>query len=160
MNKKYFPLFISMEQKRILFVGAGNIALRRAKGLLEFGAVVTVIAPDIHTEFYKLQKQYGEEKLSLICRSFIPGEIGNCDFVLSATDSRKTDRSVYTECREKKIPVNIASDRVLCDFQFPAIIEYDNIVIGVNSGGDDHRKVRDISAKIRGLLHRNSISEK
>lgn len=152
MDNRYFPIFIRMDQKQVLLIGAGNIALRRAKGLLNFGAVLTVIAPRIHPEFVELQKSYGEKSLKLVQREFMPGEIENFDFVLSATDDSQTDVCVCQECKEKKIPVNIASDQTLCDFQFPALIEQDNIVIGVNSGGSDHRKVRSISARIRELL--------
>lgn len=152
MEKKYFPLFISMEQKHILLVGAGSIALRRARGLLGFGAIITVVAPEIRDEFRELQEQYGEENLVLIQREFAPGEIEGYDFVLSATDSREVDAGIYHECRAKEVPVNIASNQNLCDFQFPALIEYDHVVIGVNSGGSDHKKVRRISADIRELL--------
>lgn len=153
MREKYFPLFISMEQKKILLVGAGGIALRRAGGLLDFGAVLTVVAPKIRDEFHILQQQYGEDNLILVQREFVPGEIEGYDFVLSATDSREADFGVYRECRDKKVPVNIASDQSLCDFQFPALIEYDQVVIGVNSGGRDHKKVRNVSAGIREFLH-------
>ncbi len=153
MGKKYFPLFISMEQKHILLVGAGSIALRRARGLLDFGAVLTVIAPEIRDEFRILQRQYGKDNLILMQREFLPGEIEAYDFALSATDSREVDSEVYRECKDKKIPVNIASDQRLCDFQFPALIEYDQIVIGVNSGGSDHKKVRNVSADIREVLN-------
>lgn len=152
MEKKYFPLFISMEQKHILLVGAGRIALRRARGLLGFGAVLTVAAPKIRDEFRELQEQYGEENLILIRREFVSGGIDGYDFVLAATDSRETDFAVCRECRAKGVPVNIASDQKLCDFQFPALIESDDVVIGVNSGGSDHKKVRSISADIRELL--------
>lgn len=155
MGKKYFPLFISMEQKQVLLVGAGNIALRRAKGLLRFGTILTVIAPKIREEFWSLQEQYGENNLILMQREFVPGEIEGYDFVLSATDSEEVDFAVYRECRDKKVPVNIASDQSLCDFQFPALIECDNVVVGVNSGGSDHKKVRSISADIRELLQRS-----
>lgn len=158
MNKKYFPLFVSMEQKHILLVGAGNIALRRARGLLGFGAALTVIAPNIRDEFRYLQKQYGEENLTLIQRRFVPGEIAGYDLVLSATDSEFVDAGICSECREKKIPVNIASNQNLCDFYFPALIEHEDIVMGVCSGGSDHKKVRSISADLRELLKNNGSS--
>lgn len=158
MEKKYFPLFISMEQKHILLVGAGNIALRRAKGLLDFGAVLTVVAPKIREEFRELQQFFGEERLKLIRRDFAQGEIEGYDFVLAATDCEQADFLVYQECKGKKIPVNIASDKKLCDFCFPALIEYEDIVMGVCSGGSNHRKVRRISADIREMLKNSDSS--
>lgn len=149
MGERYFPLFISMEGKRVLLVGAGTIALRRAKGLLEFGAVLVVTAPEIRTEFYRLQSVYGMERLVLKKAVFSPESVAGMDFVLSATDAAEVDTEVYRVCRERRIPVNIASDQKLCDFQFPALIQHENLVIGVNSGGSDHKKVRQVSEKIR-----------
>ena len=98
-----------------------------------------------------MQRTYGEDRLILEKKNFVPGSIPaeGLLFVLSATDDRETDRSVYEECKEKGIPVNIASDQTMCDFQFPALIQQEDLVIGVNSGGRDHRKVRRISEKIR-----------
>jgi siroheme synthase-like protein len=151
MEQKYFPLFISMEQKKVLLFGAGNIAIRRARGLLEFGATLTVIAPEISDGFFELKNQYAEQ-IKLCRRTYNPGEIKEADIVLSATDDPTVDFSIYNECKEKKIPVNIASDQTLCDFQFPALITQDNLVIGVNSGGSDHHKVRKVSAVIRDIL--------
>ena len=151
MEEKFFPVFISMKNRQIWLIGAGNIALRRAAGLLDFGAVLTVIAPEISAGFYELQRTCGEERLILEKKKFVPGSIPaeGLLFVLSATDDRETDRAVYAECKEKGISVNIASDQTMCDFQFPALIQQENLVIGVNSGGRDHRKVRRISEKIR-----------
>ena len=43
--KPYFPMFVSLEDKRILVLGAGNIATRRIKALMKFGALIRVYAP-------------------------------------------------------------------------------------------------------------------
>ena len=43
---RYFPLFIDLEGKKIAVVGAGKIASRRIRTLLEFGAELTVLAPE------------------------------------------------------------------------------------------------------------------
>ena len=153
-ESNYFPLFIDMSGRRVRMIGAGAIALRRTKGLLDFGAIVTVTAPDIRKEFYELQETCGSNVLILEKKAFETGSIsrGHADFVLAATDDREVELAVYRECKEKKIPVNIASDQTLCDFQFPALIRQDGLVIGVNSGGGDHRKVRRASAGIREYL--------
>ena len=74
------------------------------------------------------------------------------DIVLAATDSPKTDHSIWEECKKHGIRVSVASDQTLCDFRFPALIEKDNIVVGVTSNDSDHRNVREISARIRETL--------
>lgn len=152
MGQKYFPFFVDISGYQVLVVGAGTIALRRTSALLRFGSRVTVVAPRIREEFQDLQAEYGEAQLRLWQKCFASGMTEGFDLVLSATDSRKTDHSVWEACKKHGIWVNVASDQSLCDFRFPALIEKEEIVAGVTSNDNDHRSVRSISAKIRETL--------
>ena len=125
---------------------AGRLAL------LRFGTRVTVVAPDIRAEFQALQAQYGQEYVCLQQKKFTPGMTTGYDIVLAATDSPETDHSIWEECKKHGIRVSVASNQTLCDFRFPALIEKDNIVVGVTSNDSDHRNVREISARIRETL--------
>ena len=151
-EQRYFPFFVDISEYRVLVVGAGIIALRRTSALLRFGTRITVVAPDIRAEFRALQAQYGQEYVCLQQKKFTPGMTTGYDIVLAATDSPKTDHSIWEECKKHGIRVNVASDQTLCDFRFPALIEKDNIVVGVTSNDGAHRDVRDISARIRETL--------
>ena len=151
-EQRYFPFFVDISEYRVLVVGAGVIALRRTSALLRFGTRVTVVAPDIRAEFQALQAQYGQEYVCLQQKKFTPGMTTGYDIVLAATDSPETDHSIWEECKKHGIRVSVASDQTLCDFRFPALIEKDNIVVGVTSNDSDHRNVREISARIRETL--------
>src|ERR1051325_8694810 len=52
--KRYYPIFLDLAGKPVLMVGAGKVALRKTKGLLEAGAAVTVVAPRAEPEFARL----------------------------------------------------------------------------------------------------------
>lgn len=147
----YFPLFVELEGKPIALYGAGRIAARRLRGLLRFGAHVTVTAPEISQEVQELAEQYAAQ-VTVIRMRYRMGTIPNVMLVLSATDDAQVDRQIYDECREKGIPVNIASDQRLCDFYFPALMEHDGLVVGISSGGTDHGKVKAVSAALREML--------
>lgn len=146
----YFPLFINIAQKNFYVFGGGQIAARRIRGLLRFGARVTVIAPCIHEEIMDMQSAYAQQ-LYIEQRSYRMGEIQNecTDYVLAATDDDDVNRSICRECRHKEIPVNNASDSEACDFYFPALIEQENLVIGVTSTDGDHKKVARFSEQLR-----------
>lgn len=147
----WFPLFIDLKGKSVVMYGAGQIAARRLRGLLRFGAQVTVIAPDLSDEVRALAQEY-TQSMTLRVQRYQPGRIPDAALVLSATDDPQTDREIAAECRAKGIPVNIASDQSLCDFYFPALVEQDGIVAGISSGGADHKRVRRVSAAIRAVL--------
>lgn len=155
---RYFPMFINMEGRRAVLFGAGNIAARRLEALVEFGAEVRVIAPKISDKVYNFTERYSGQ-ITIEKRAYIRGEIENADFVLSATDDPQTDEQIYRECREKGIPVNISSDRSRCDFYFPALIVSGGLTIGVCSGGEDHKLVRETSARIRKLINSDGEDE-
>lgn len=158
---RYFPVFISLEGKKIFMAGAGNIGLRRAQGILRFGGSLHIAAPQVADEIYHLRERWGLERVTIEEKRFETGMIDGCDMVLSVTDDPETDRMIYNECRKKGIPVNVASDKSMCDFFFPALIEHGEIVMGISSGGKDHNEVREITAAIRRFLgKRNRRSTK
>lgn len=146
----YFPLFFNMEGREIRVFGGGNIAARRVKTLLEFGAKVSVVAPQITEELEKLAGQ--QEKLSLEYRRYRCGELTGEWLVLAATDDHNVNDTVFQECRQKQILVNVSSDKEKCDFYFPGIAKAGDITVGVTAGGSNHHKAAQITKKIRGQL--------
>lgn len=74
-------------------------------------------------------------------------------FVLAAATA-PVNNLVVCDCREKKIPVNNASDRDQCDFYFPGIAKKGEAVIGITSGGSDHKKAAKLTGEIRKVLDR------
>ena len=43
----WFPLFINLENKKVLVIGGGKVALKKIKKVLEYGADVTVVTDNI-----------------------------------------------------------------------------------------------------------------
>ena len=152
MEQNYFPFFIDITGKKVLMAGAGSIALRRVSALLRFGAVITVVAPQMREEFQILQQKYGTERLRLEQKECGPEHIKGYDLVLTATDSTKIDRMIWETCKKQHIWVNVASDQSLCDFRFPALAETEELIVGITSNTGDHKKVRSVSAQIRKVL--------
>lgn len=161
MHNNYFPLFLDMTDKEVLVFGAGKIAARRVDTLLRFGVRITLVAPEISDEMQKILKQLGEEKnpayvgcmKEIVTGRYRPGCISeSMDYVLAVTDDDSVNEGIYRECRHREIPVNVASDQTKCDFYFPAVIETEDVTVGVTSGGRNHKKVSEIANLIREKL--------
>ncbi|WP_434309101.1 hydroxymethylbilane synthase [Hominifimenecus sp. rT4P-3] len=146
MNKKRFPVFISLEEKPILVVGGGNIAARRVRSILGFGPRVTVWAPELSSE---LQRLLSEGRITWWRGAYCTGGIDGFFLILAATGDEKVNEAVYWEAKKKHIPVNVASDQSLCDFFFPALVETEKLVIGLAGDGSDHRLVKETAAALR-----------
>ena len=145
MEKAYFPLFVDLSEKKIIIVGGGKIAARRAAVLTRFASDITVIAPEFSEAMENLA---AEQKVRCKRRMYKAGDISSADLVLAATNDRALNRRIAGECRElerscsRRILLSVADDRSLCDFYFPSVIQKDEIVIGINSGGSDPGKVK------------------
>lgn len=150
----YFPMFIDIEGKHILVVGAGKIALRRVQTLLQFRARIKVIAKEIP----KGQKEafhllVSEGKIVLEEKAFEESDLTEALFlVLAATNVKKLNHEICMLCRKRKILANTATDRTDCDFYFPAVAVQEELVVGITGDGSDHRKVAETAARIRKVL--------
>lgn len=157
----YFPVFISVEGRRIFIAGAGKIAARRARVLLSFGARIMVTAPECSGEMAKLlarSEKEGGESLVYQKRCFEECDLEGADLVLAATDDADLNHEIAQLCKKRKLPVNNASSKEDCDFFFPAVLQEDGLTIGVSSGGSDHKKVAKICAKLR-FFFRNGVHD-
>lgn len=153
VNKR-FPLFFNMKGKQVLIVGGGKVATRRVKTLLEFSAGITVISKTA-SDFISKSAENGKIKLKLAA---INEKDINSDYfiVVAATDDDKLNEKVGIWARNCDVLSNVASNRTLSDFFFPAIFTSSGIVGGVVSEtGGEHRKTAAIAEKLRRFLNPN-----
>lgn len=153
-KKPYFPLFVDLSGKDILFVGGGSIASRRVIVLEPFADKITVIAPAATEE---IKTMAAEGKITWQQRSFEEADLGGRDLVLAATDDRELNAEIVRLCREAGIPANASSDKELCDFFFPGIVRQGETVIGVSASGEDHKKARRVRERIQEILTEEGI---
>lgn len=146
-----FPLFVSLEGKKVLVFGAGAVAKRRIRVLLGFGADIEVTAPEIPARNREeFDKWIREGKISWKQKKFEAEDLKtSAFFVLAATDQKTVNADISALCREKQIPVNNASDASQCDFYFPSIVEKDEITIGIAGNGTGHGAVRRLRERMQ-----------
>lgn len=140
-----FPLFVDLTDRSILIVGAGRIAARRASVLSGFCGHIAIVAPEIHPLL-------NSGAFSIFRRPFEMSDLDGRDLVLACTDDANLNAAIAKACRRRGIPVNVSSDKGLCDFYFPGIATEGQVVIGVTAGGTDHRRAREVTEAIREML--------
>ena len=148
MERPYFPMFIDLTDRKIFVAGGGRIARRRIEALVKFGADIHVAAPRVCPEIALLAE---EGKIKILLREYRPSDLDGMEFAIAATDDREVNRAVYAECRKRGIPVNVADDKTLCDFYFPALVLTDDVVIGIGSGGESPGRVKEVRQRIEKL---------
>ena len=138
-----FPLFMDLTGKPAVVVGGGTIGLRRAGVLRDFGAAVTVIAPEVTGSL---------DGMKPLLRAYCEGDLAGAFLVVAATNDRRVNHAVYVEAKRRGILVNVCDCQSECDFFFPAICRTETLVAGVVGDGSDHRKTARAAKAIRKTL--------
>lgn len=141
----YYPLFLNIAGKKCIVAGGGNVALRKVKVLLDHGASVIVISPDLCPDLTKLAEN---RRIQIINRQFESEDLLNAFIVIAATDDRNANRQVAEVAREKSVPVNIVDDAENSDFLAPAQMRRGDITIAVSTAGKSPALSRRIRAKL------------
>jgi siroheme synthase-like protein len=133
LNKSLFPLFLKLEGKRCLVVGAGLVGLEKVETLLRCGAVVRVIAPEAVEQIRHLQSQGAVEWLA---RRYQPQDAHGWHLVIAATSEREVNQAIFEEASEQSILCNTVDDPPLCDFFFASVVQRGNLQIAISTAGE------------------------
>ena len=128
-----YPIMLSIRDRSCLVVGGGGVALRKVQGLLEDGARVTVVAPEV-SEPIAAMADAGT--VSLERRRFQTGDVHGMALVFAATDSASVNRSVADAAAAAGALVNVADDPGRCTFQLPARVRRGPLQLAVASEGE------------------------
>ena len=148
-----FPLFFKLEDRKVLIVGGGDVALRKADLLSRAGAAITILAPSISTEIQTLlsHTKY-KAKHELIYENYNKAYMTGARVIIAATDDETLNHQIHADASELNIPVNVVDTPHLCDFIFPAIVDRNPIVIGISSNGKAPVLARLLRARLETLI--------
>jgi precorrin-2 dehydrogenase/sirohydrochlorin ferrochelatase len=123
---------LSIEGRKALVVGAGAVALRKAQGLLEAGARVTVVAPEACEGLLALA---GQGRLDLRLKTYEARDLEGAVLVLAATDDEAVNARVSADCSCLGLLVNVADRPALCTFTLPAVVRRGDLTLAVATEG-------------------------
>jgi siroheme synthase-like protein len=143
LNRLY-PIQLSLTGKRVLIVGGGGVAYRKAKGLCSAGARVTVVAPEILPEIAELSE------VELTHCPYEPGLAAGYALVFACSDQAEVNQLAARDARETGIWCNVADDPEAGDFHVPASARLGRLTLAVGTDGGSPRLaafVRDVCVK-------------
>lgn len=143
----YYPVYLNLNGRKCVVVGGGRIALRKVKALLEHGAEITVISPDLCLELLQLA---GSGKIHALKREYGTGDLEGAFVAIAATDSREIHRQIVAEARKQAVLVNTVNDAENSDFIVPSYFRRGDVTVAVSTAGRSPALAR----KIRLLLER------
>ena len=131
-QKAYYPLFADLTGRRCIIIGGGMVAQRKAKTLLRYGALVTVISPTLTRALAALVKR---RTIAHVARRFRPSDLRGAWLVYAATNDQHINQLVYRTANRQRIFTNVVDQKALCSFIAPAIVKRGDLVIAVSTGG-------------------------
>ncbi len=138
---RHYIACIDLRGRSCLVVGGGPVAHEKAVGLIECGALVTIVAPEVTTEVGTLAAE-------IVRRPYRRQDLEGRFLVIAATSTSDVNRAVFDHAEEAQILCNVADVPELCNFILPAIHREDPIAIAVSTGGASPALAQRIRADI------------
>ena len=152
MANKFFPVSINLNNKNILVIGAGKIALRKTETLLNYNCNINVITKDILEEkFLELEKS---NKIKIFKnQEFEEKFLENIFLVIAATDNETLNKKISQLCMSKNILVNNVTSKDDMNVRFASIYEKDDIQIAISANANPKKAV-EIKNKIKNIFEK------
>jgi precorrin-2 dehydrogenase / sirohydrochlorin ferrochelatase len=109
-------------------VGGGAVAARKARKLLQAGAEVVVVSPEVLPEL-------GDTSVEVHERPYEYGDLEGADLAFAATDSRGVNAAVAREAHARGIRINVADRPTEGDFSVPSTLRRGGLQVAVSTGG-------------------------
>ena len=150
MANKFFPVSVDINNKNILVIGAGKIALRKVETLLNYNCNIIVITKDILEEkFLDLEE---DNKIKILKnQEFEEKFLQEIFLIITATDDETLNKKISQLCMNKNILVNNITSKDDMNVRFASIYEKDDVQIAISANGNP-KKAIEIKNKIKDIF--------
>ncbi len=131
-TKPYYPVYLDLENARCLVVGGGRIAERKIRSLLNAGARILVVSPQVTPGIRELSDT---QRIQWIEDVYKRTYLKSVALVVSATNNDSVNDRISGDAKSRNIPVNVVDDPERCSFIVPAVAQSGDIRIAVSTGG-------------------------
>ncbi|MDI6901095.1 MAG: bifunctional precorrin-2 dehydrogenase/sirohydrochlorin ferrochelatase [Anaerosomatales bacterium] len=131
-TKPYYPVFLDLTGRLAVIVGGGAVAERKVRTLVEYGARVRIIAPQV-TPW--IAGQAGAGTIEHEPRGYVRGDLEDAFLVICATDSAEVNVAVSDEAEARGCLVNVVDVPELCSFIVPSIVRRGQLQLAISTGG-------------------------
>jgi siroheme synthase-like protein len=146
---RYYPIYLDLKGRNVLVVGGGAIAEGKALQLVEAGARVTVVSPEL-TE--ALRAAADRNEVTHLAGFFIEENLNGMFLVVSATGDRKVNEKVAQSAGARGIFCNVVDQPDLCNFITPALITRGDLQISVSTGGGSPTLTQRVKREVAALI--------
>lgn len=148
-NMRYYPIYLDLKDRAVLVVGGGAIAEGKALQLVEAGARVRLVSPDLTPRLTELANS---RVIEYHPHRFRIEDLHGVFLVVSATDDQAVNEDVARLAAEWGLLCNVVDQPALCNFITPALVTRGNLQISVSSGGGSPSVAQRVKREIGELI--------
>ena len=128
----FYPVFLNLTGRRCVIIGGGQIATGKISKLLDSGANIIVISPDVTEEIRNLSDNGFTE---LYLRKYQVGDIDGAFLVIAATNDRVVNQKIFEDAEKSGVLLNAVDDMPHCSFIAPSVVERGSVTVAISTGG-------------------------
>ena len=132
-GKVFYPMFVDIEGRRCLVVGGGPVATEKVEKLLDHGAVVRLVSPEITPGLASLVAS--DAIAEHYARPYRPEDLEGCFLVIAATNLDAINRMVWQDAEAMNLLCNVVDVPPLCNFIVPSIVRRGELALAISTGG-------------------------
>jgi siroheme synthase-like protein len=151
-SNKLFPIFLKLEQLKVLIVGGGPVGLEKLTALINNApaAAIHLIAIDILPAIFDIAKEY--PNLTIEKRSYYERDMVNYDISIIAVNNRQLSETIFNHAKKAKILCNVADTPDLCDFYLGSIVQKGHLKIAISTNGKSPTMAKRIRQWLESVL--------
>lgn len=132
-DKVFYPMFVDLEGRRCLVVGGGPVATEKVEKLVDHGAAIRLVSPEISPELADMVAAgtIAEHRP----RPYRPDDLEGCFLVIAATNLDPINRMIWQDAEARNLVCNVVDVPLLCNFIVPSIVRRGELAIAVSTGG-------------------------
>jgi precorrin-2 dehydrogenase / sirohydrochlorin ferrochelatase len=142
------PLLFTLKNKKVMIIGGGNIAFRKAKALVNSGASITIISPGIIEEFNTYPS------IKWLKKRFEPEDVKEAHIIFAATNDKEINQFVKNSTTEFQW-FNDVSNQENSDFHTPAIVRRGDLIVSVSTSGKSPVLTKKIKNELENFFDHN-----
>ncbi len=132
-EKVFYPLFADIEGRRCLVVGGGPVGTEKVEKLLDHGAVIRLVTPELSPRLEELVAAGAIAELRR--RPYRAEDLDDCLLVIAATDLDAINRMVWQDAEARNMLCNVVDVPPLCNFIVPSIVRRGELALAISTGG-------------------------
>ena len=150
----WFPLFINLENKKVLVIGGGKVAAKKIEKILEYGADITVVTENVveekllKLENIKIENNQKIENDKAKIEKLVKGYF----LVIAATDNEELNENIANVCDSNGMLINNVYSKIKMNAMFGGIVKNSEFQIAISTSGKNCKRSRAMKSEIQKVL--------